>query len=153
MAPVVPFGTGPAEFGSCVAERELTDVPDGIRRFWGGGTPWRDRWKALILACMSWGRPPPLVPDMDDGGGAGLRAALRVPRGVDEEVMFREVGPSVGFRNEGSRIGEGLEVGFAKSLAAEASGETISGGSADAGWVSEVGSMTVMTEYGGVMVG
>ena len=58
--------------------------------------------------------------------------------------MFAEVGPSVGFRNEGSRIGEGLEVGFAKSLAAEASGETMSDGSADAGWASEAGSMVVM---------
>lgn len=58
--------------------------------------------------------------------------------------MFVEVGPSVGFRNEGSRIGEGPEAGFAKSWAAEASGETISGCSADAAWASEAGSIAVM---------
>ena len=31
--PVDPFGTGPAEFGSCAADIVLMDVPDGIRRF------------------------------------------------------------------------------------------------------------------------
>ena len=58
--------------------------------------------------------------------------------------MFTEVGPSVGFRNEGRRIGEGLEVGTAKSLAAEASEETISGASDDAGGASEAGSIAMM---------
>ena len=89
----------------------------GVRRFVGaGGAPCRERWKAFILSCMDCGRLPPL--DDRDGGGPGLRAALRAPRGVDEAVMFAAMVPSVGVRKVGS-LGGGLEEDLALSGEAE----------------------------------
>lgn len=49
-----------------------------------GGAPLRSRWKALIFAAISGFSPPPL-PIVLCGG---RRAALRLPRGVDEFVML-----------------------------------------------------------------
>ena len=113
IPPAAPFGTGPADAGSCAA---VTAVPDGIRKVCGGGTPCRDRWNAFIFACMSCGRPPPLEAlDMVDCGKAGLRAALTAPSGLDELVMLLGVRLSAGFRKDGSRIGGGFDVGVAKS--------------------------------------
>ena len=42
---------------------------------------------------MSCGKPPPPTLDRTEGG-PGLRAALRVPRGVEEAVMLEVTGVS-----------------------------------------------------------
>jgi hypothetical protein len=47
-------------------------------------------WKAFILAMMSGFTAPPRPNVLTVG--AGLRAALTLPRGVDDEVMFAAVG-------------------------------------------------------------
>lgn len=47
-----------------------------------GGAPCRDREKAFILAWMSEGKPLDLM-----GAGAGLRAALTLPSGVEDWVI------------------------------------------------------------------
>lgn len=124
IPPTAPFGTGPADAGSCAA---LTAVPDGIRKACGGGAPCRDRWNAFIFACMSCGRPPALEAlDMVDCGKAGLRAALTAPSGLDELVMLLGAGLSVGFRKDGSRIGGGFDGGVTKSWTAMAVEEVFS---------------------------
>ena len=116
IPPTAPFGTGPADAGSCAA---LTAVPDGIRKACGGGAPCRDRWNAFIFACMSCGRPPALEAlDMFDCGNAGLRAALTAPSGLDGLVMLLGIELSEGFRKDGSRIDGGFDGGVAKSWAA-----------------------------------
>ena len=124
IPPTDPFGTGPADAGSCAA---LTAVPDGIRRACGGGAPCRDRWKAFIFACMSCGRPPALeAVDMVDCGRVGRRAALTAPSGLDKLVMLLGAGLSAGFRRDGSRISGGFDGGVAKSWAAMAVEEAFS---------------------------
>lgn len=51
-----------------------------------GGVPWRDRWKALILACISCGNPPDatVLAGIDERT-AGLLALFNTPIGFDEE--------------------------------------------------------------------
>lgn len=75
---------------------------------------------------MSCGRPPPLAADIVDCGMGGLRAALTAPSGLDEGFMLLGLDVSIGFRNEGSRRGAGLE-GLAKSLVAESAAGVCSG--------------------------
>ena len=51
-----------------------------------GGVPWRDRWNAFILACMSCGRPPEATELVGiEGRTAGLLALFNTPIGFDEE--------------------------------------------------------------------
>jgi len=65
--------------------------------------PWRDRWKALIFACISCGRPPPaIILDIDEAA-AGLRALLRTPSGLEEEDIDGTRGGSEIDRIEGTR--------------------------------------------------
>ena len=54
---------------------------------------------------MSCGREPALALVKDDGGGPGLRAALRAPRGVEEAVIEAEAGESALVRKDGRRGG------------------------------------------------
>ena len=56
----------------------------------GGGAPCLDMWKALRRAAMSGfiAPPRPMVLTV----GAGLRAALTLPNGVEDGVMLSEVG-------------------------------------------------------------
>lgn len=70
---------------------------DGPRLGWGVGGPAREREKAFILAAMSgfMAAGPPLGAT---GAAGGRRAASRVPRGVDEALMFDML--EVMFRSE-----------------------------------------------------
>ena len=74
-----------------------------VRTLCPGGAPCRDNIRAFILACMSWGRPAPLRVETEGCEGAGRRAALIAPSGVEEEVMLVTGGGSVTVRKVGSR--------------------------------------------------
>lgn len=80
-------------------------LSEGMRRFWGGGAPCRDRWNAFILACISCGRAPALAVAKEDGGGPGLRAALIAPRGLEGALVLANDGDSDIARYEGGRRG------------------------------------------------
>lgn len=84
----------------------------GRRMLWGCGTPWRDKWKAFILACMSCGSDPALIVAAAEGGGPGRRAAFRAPSGPEDAVMTGTAGGSDADRSEGSR-GSGGRLGSA----------------------------------------
>jgi len=60
------------------------------------GAPWRPRWKAFIRAAISalTFNPLPLLEKV--GWFGGLRAALMVPRGVEDAVMPAVVGVTLG---------------------------------------------------------
>lgn len=75
---VRPEGIGPVD--------ALDEGPP--RRFGGtGGAPWRLTVKAFNLAARSWGRAAPPLLERAGCGGAGRRAALMLPNGVEEKVM------------------------------------------------------------------
>lgn len=57
------------------------------------------------------GRPPERTDEAPKVGGTGRRAALTLPRGVEEAVMFAAATESDVERREGKRIGEVGEVG------------------------------------------
>ena len=61
-----------------------------------GGAPFRPRCTACILARMSWETlsPLPLLEMVGGFGGRGFLAALMLPSGVEEDVMFA-VAPDV----------------------------------------------------------
>lgn len=52
----------------------------------GGGAPRLARWKSLILAAISGVNDDPPLP-LPMVVGTGRRAAFRLPRGVDEDVI------------------------------------------------------------------
>ena len=61
-----------------------------------GGGPCLDNWKAFILACISEDSPLALA-----GGGGGLRAALTVPRGLEEAVIGGATESTIGLSDGG----------------------------------------------------
>lgn len=75
--------------------KELLDLILGIC-----GAPCLPKWNARIFASISGGSPPLL--DSVDWGGPGLRAALTLPRGVEEDVILGGgfCGPFVRFERD-----------------------------------------------------
>jgi hypothetical protein len=76
-----------------------------------GGAPLRPRLTACILARMSGGRLTPLLPRLAMVGalGRGFRAALMLPSGVDEKLMFGVGAPDVDSERTAGRSGESRE--------------------------------------------
>lgn len=64
---------------------------------------------------MSWGRAPALAVDNEEGGGPGLRAAFRLPSGVEEEVMVATIGGSEAICCATGREGCGTGICWLKS--------------------------------------
>jgi hypothetical protein len=113
---LAPIGkrSPPATFASAGGEKVPGDDAEGRPP---GGVPWRDKWKALILACISCGRPPEATVLVGmDARPAGLRALFNTPIGFDEEDMDDCPGGSEMERTECilSEIGAG-ETGFEES--------------------------------------
>lgn len=116
-----PVGTCPADEGSWLSMGDGSAVFEGMRRFCGGGTPCRERWKAFILAATSCGRPPALAAANEDGGGPGLLAALIAPKGLDGAFVLGNAGDSVIERYDGGRtLGEGANDGAKSEVLTEA---------------------------------
>ena len=89
---------------------------------------------------MSSGRPPVRMPESDEGGIPGRRAAFKVPRGVEEAVMLGVTGVSEVERRDGIRGLEVVGAVTAKSLACVSAGKLIESGSAAAVLVGSCGS-------------
>ena len=66
------------------------------------GVPRRDKWNAFSFSAMSTGKPPGRTVL---GEGAGRRAALMPPSGVEDLVMLGEAEESEEIRMLGSRAG------------------------------------------------
>ena len=101
-----------------------------------GGVPWRDKWKALIFACISCGKPPEatVLAGIDERT-AGLLALFNTPIGFDEDDMvdwWR--GGSEMERTEGSLSLLGAaETGFEESAGKGEASEVSAGADGEVG--------------------